>query len=91
MYCQAKQCRELVTSNGKGPFCRRHYLENIELVSREAVYFHGEGYGHSMCFLCFQPVEFRFGLMATHKTDNGQRCDGSGQEIAVLRKENQRW
>ena len=87
MYCEWKQCREMVTSNGKGRLCHRHFLEAIRETALRPVYLHGDGYGQSLCFLCGEAVEFRWGLYAVHVDANGRRCDASGHEIAVLRSQ----
>ncbi len=84
MYCHAKNCRDLVTSNGNGPFCFMHQQENIVLAQKETVYLHGNGYGHATCHVCFLPQEFRHGMFSKHEDEDGP-CQGSNQEIAVLR------
>jgi hypothetical protein len=77
----------MVTSNGKGRLCHRHWVEAIREAAMRPVYFHGNGYGQSLCFLCGSSVEFYLGLYAAHVDVDGRKCDASGHEIAVLRKE----
>jgi hypothetical protein len=84
MYCHAKGCRDYVTSNGNGPFCFTHQQENILLAQKDAVYLHGQGFGHATCHVCFLPQEFHRGVFSKHDAEDGP-CDGGGQEIAVFK------
>lgn len=84
MYCHAKNCRSYVTSNGNGPFCFTHQQENILLAQKEAIYLHGQGFGHATCHVCFLPQEFHKGKFSKHEDEDGP-CEGSNQEIPLLR------
>lgn len=84
MYCHAKNCRSYVTSNGAGPFCFMHQQENILLAQKDAVYLHGNGYGHATCHVCFLSQEFKHNKFSRHETEDGP-CDGGGQEIPIFR------
>lgn len=54
------------------------------LAQKDAVYLHGQGFGHATCHVCFLPQEFHRGVFSKHESEDGV-CEGGGQTIAVLR------
>ena len=84
MYCHARGCRDMVTSNGNGPFCFHHQQANIAEAAKHPVFLLGGGHGRSVCHVCLEMVSFHRNIIDEHEREDGI-CEGGRQEIAIFR------